>query len=90
MEFKVGQAAYLPSIESKFVELVTVEAIMISTDKPGVGGPYCYSIETEAWDTCYRLSNGLTVYEGSLFARPDAAFRHLEERATVAVTPTAA
>lgn len=84
MEFKVGQVAYLPSVEGKFVELVTVDAIMISTAKPGAGGPYCYSIDTEAWDVCYRLSNGFTVHEGSLFAKPEAAFRHLEERATAA------
>lgn len=90
MEFKVGQSAYLPSMEGKLVELVTVDAIMISTDKSGVGGPYCYSIDTAAWDVCYRLSNGLTVHEGSLFAKPEAAFRHLEERATHAAAPAAA
>lgn len=90
MEFKVGQAAYLPSVEGKFVELVTVDAIMISTDKPGAGGLYCYTIDSAVWDTCYRLSNGLTVHEGSLFTKPDAAFRHLAERAAQGAAPVVA
>lgn len=89
MEFRVGQPAYLPSIKGMFVEMVAVEAIMISTDKPGAGGLYCYTIDSAVWDTCYRLSNGLTVHEGSLFAKPDAAFRHLAERATPGAAPGA-
>ena len=85
MEFRVGQAAYLPSVKGMPVEMVTVDAIMISTSKPGVGGLYCYTIDSAEWDTCYRLSNGATVHEGSLFATPDAAFRHLADRAAPGV-----
>lgn len=82
MKYKVGQRVYLPSACDNTVEVSMVDSIMISTDKPGAGGPYSYSID--GWDTSYRLSNGLTVHENSLFGEPREAFDHIEQRATPA------
>lgn len=77
MEFTVGQVAYLPRLDGRSVERVTVERITVSTDQPGAGGPYCYTIGGIEWLVSYALSNGSAVHAGSLFADPASAFRHI-------------
>lgn len=78
IEFTVGQVVYLPRLDGRSVERVTVERITISTDKPGEGGPYCYPARSDAWQVCYALSNGSNARAGGLFDDPAAAFRHIE------------
>jgi hypothetical protein len=76
LEFSVGQVAYMPRLDGRSVERVTVERITASTDKTGDGGRYCYTIGAE-WLVSYALSNGSAVHAGSLFADPASAFRHI-------------
>ena len=83
IEFTVGQVVYLPRLDGRSVERVTVERVTASTDKTGGGGKYCYTIGAE-WLVSYALSNGSTVHAGSLFDNPAAAFRHIEPATSAA------
>lgn len=84
LEFSVGQVAYMPRLDGRSVERVTVERITVSTNRTGDGGRHCYTIGAE-WMVSYALSNGSTVYAGSLFDGPAAAFRHIEPATSAAV-----
>ena len=85
LEFSVGQVAYMPRLDGRSVERVTVERILVSTNRPGAGGLYCYTIGGTEWLVSYALSNGSTVHAGSLFSDPASAFRHIAPAAPTAV-----